>query len=51
MGYLFSAYLILWGVTFGYLFMLGARQKRLERELELLRQEHQISVAPTQDTS
>ena len=51
MGYLFSAYLILWGVTFGYLFFLGNRQRQLEREVEALRQEHQVFVAPAQEAS
>lgn len=39
MAYLFIAYLVLWGLTFGYLWMLGVRQKRVERELELLQEE------------
>ena len=38
MLYLFAAFLILWAITFGYLLTLGARQKRLQRELEELRQ-------------
>jgi CcmD family protein len=38
MAYLFGAYLVLWGVTFGYIFYLGGRQKRLQRELEQLNQ-------------
>ena len=36
MGYLFVAYLVLWGLTFGYVFALAARSKRLERDLKLL---------------
>ena len=38
MVYLFSAYLILWGITFGYIYSLNARQKRLQKELELVRE-------------
>ena len=36
MVYLFSAYFVLWAITFGYLFSLGTRQKRLQQELERL---------------
>jgi CcmD family protein len=36
MGTLFGAYFVLWSLTFGYLFALGARQKRLQHELTLL---------------
>jgi len=36
--YLFAVYFVLWAITFGYVFSLGARQKRLQRELELLRE-------------
>ena len=35
MAYLFGAYFVLWAVTFGYLLVLGQRQKRLQQELEL----------------
>lgn len=38
MIYLFSAFLILWAITFGYVFSLHARQKRLQRELDRLSQ-------------
>jgi len=39
MGYLFSAYFVLWAATFGYLWVLGSRQRRLEQELASLRQD------------
>jgi CcmD family protein len=39
MVYLFVGYFVLWALTFGYLFALGARQKQLQRELERFRQE------------
>lgn len=45
MAYLFGAYFVLWAVTFGYLFTLGARQKQLQRELERLREQRQISAS------
>ena len=37
MAYLFAAFLVLWALTFGYVFSIAARQKRLLREVELLR--------------
>ena len=49
MGYLFGAYFVLWAITFGYIFSLGARQKRLQRDLERLREKGQASVPPAQD--
>jgi CcmD family protein len=36
MAYLFGAYFVLWAVTFGYVFFLHARQKRVQQELERL---------------
>ena len=45
MAYLFGAYFILWGVTFGYLFYLGSRQKQLQRDVALLIEERQASSA------
>jgi CcmD family protein len=39
MVYLFVGYFVLWALTFGYLYFLGARQKQLQRDLERLRQE------------
>ena len=41
MAYLFAAFLILWAVTFGYIFSIGARQKRLQQELEALQEKEQ----------
>jgi len=43
---IYAAYLILWAITFGYLLTLGARQKRLQRELEELRQSERIRREP-----
>ena len=39
MAYLFAAYLVLWGIAFGYLLFLGARQRKLQRELEILQRQ------------
>jgi CcmD family protein len=36
MAFLFGAYFVLWAVTFGYVFYLNARQKRVQQELERL---------------
>lgn len=38
MLYLFAAYFILWAILFGYLWQVNAGQKRLQRELDLIRQ-------------
>ena len=39
MVYLFVGYLVLWALTFGYLYILGTRQKQMQRDLENLLQE------------
>ena len=39
MAYLFGAYFVLWALTFGYVFFLSARQKRMQQELEQLLRE------------
>jgi CcmD family protein len=39
MAYLFGAYLVLWAITFGYVFTIGVRQKHLQQELERLREQ------------
>ncbi len=51
MVYLFSAYFVLWAVTFGYLFVLGAQQKQMQRDLERLRQEHPAPKSSAQEPS
>jgi CcmD family protein len=38
--YLFAVYFVLWAITFAYVFYLGARQRRLQRDLELLRERY-----------
>ena len=43
MVYLFVGYFVLWALTFGYLYVLGSRQKRMQRELESLLQERPAS--------
>ena len=43
MRYLFVGYFVLWALTFGYLYVLGSRQKQMQRELEALLQERSAS--------
>jgi CcmD family protein len=43
MVYLFVGYFVLWALTFGYLYLLGSRQKQMQRELEALLQERSAS--------
>jgi CcmD family protein len=38
-GYLFAAFAIVWAVTFAYVFLLYSRQAKLQREIQLLREE------------
>ncbi|MAH39183.1 MAG: heme exporter protein CcmD [Dehalococcoidales bacterium] len=37
-SYLFAAFAIVWVVLFGYIFTLSQRQKKLRREIELLKE-------------
>jgi CcmD family protein len=46
MIYLFVAYFVLWSITFGYLFVLGGRQQRLERQLASLRDARAVASEP-----
>jgi len=51
MPYLFGAYFVLWAVTFGYVFYMSSRQKRLQRELTQLMQKSVSSPsAPGSET-
>jgi len=36
MYYLFAAYAVFWAFTFAYVFTIGSRQKRLEKEIDAL---------------
>ncbi len=47
MAYLFGAYLVLWAITFGYVFSMGARQKRLQQELRRLCEQAEAEDRPT----
>ena len=46
MAHLFAAYFVLWAITFGYVFSIAARQKRLQRELDLFRSTHDTESSP-----
>jgi len=46
-AYLFGAYLILWAITFAYVFSIGAREKRLQQELQRLRSQAETEDQPT----
>lgn len=37
-SYLFAAYAIAWVVLFGYIFIFSQRQKRLRREIDILKE-------------
>lgn len=37
-GYLFAAFAVVWVVLFGYILILSQRQKRLRREIDLLKE-------------
>ena len=50
MVYLFVGYFVLWALTFGYLYVLGSRQKQLQRDLERLRQERSASESPVAES-
>lgn len=39
MSYLFAAYTVVWILIFGYTWMIGSKQKDLERKLDDLRDE------------
>ena len=38
MGYLVAAYAVFWAITFVLVFSISTRQKKLQQELDLLRQ-------------
>jgi len=38
MGYLFAAYTIIWAVVFGYVVFMQRKQRRLQRNMDLLRE-------------
>ena len=40
---LFAGYFVLWALTFGYLYVLSARQRQMQTELETLLQERSAS--------
>jgi CcmD family protein len=51
MVYLFVGYFVLWALTFGYLYILGSRQKQMQRELEGLLQDRTGAQSSVSDSS
>jgi CcmD family protein len=51
MLYLFVGYFVLWALTFGYLYFLGARQKQMQRDLERLLEERALSEPSVREAS
>jgi CcmD family protein len=49
MVYLFAAFLVLWSVTFGYLFVLGGRQRQLSQQLAALRAQRAAPAEPSRE--
>lgn len=45
-SYLLSAFIIIWAVVFGYIIFMQRKQRKLEREIEILKQ----SVSLVRDT-
>ncbi|HEY98651.1 MAG TPA: CcmD family protein [Dehalococcoidia bacterium] len=37
-GYLLAAYTVIWAVVFGYVFYMQRKQKKLQRQIDLLRE-------------
>ncbi len=37
-GYLFAAFIVVWGALFGYVFTLLRKQRQLRREIDLLKE-------------
>jgi CcmD family protein len=48
-GYLFAAYTIIWAVVFGYVFFLYYKQRKLSRQMDLLK--NSTGERPKQDMS
>ena len=38
LGYLFGAYTVIWAVVFGYVLFMQRKQKRLQQQIDLLRE-------------
>jgi CcmD family protein len=38
LGYLFAAYTIIWAVVFGYVLFMQRKQRRLQRQIEMLQE-------------
>jgi CcmD family protein len=38
LGYLFAAYTVIWAVVFGYVLFMQRKQKKLQQQIDLLRE-------------
>ena len=38
LGYIFAAYTVIWAVIFGYLLFMRLKQRRLQHQIDLLRE-------------
>ena len=38
LGYLFAAYTVIWAVVFGYVLFMQRKQRRLQRQIDLLQE-------------
>ena len=38
LGYLFAAYTVIWAVVFGYVFFMQRKQRKLQRQIDLIRE-------------
>ena len=38
LGYLFAAYTLIWAVVFGYILFMQRQQRRLQRQIDMLRE-------------
>lgn len=45
-GYLLAAYTIIWAVVFGYIFFMQRKQKKLQRQIDLLREDKEKKFQP-----
>jgi len=39
LGYLFAAYTVIWAVVFGYVLFMYRRQRKLQRQIDMLRKD------------
>jgi len=45
-GYLLAAYTVIWAVVFGYILFMQRKQKKLQRQIDLLRESKEKNLPP-----